>query len=105
MDVSRCAHQVGERAWAGSLSAAAQRARESSGMNDRPDVKYLPCYCQLVQREVWAILAQQADGSWPMVNCLDKDEVCFQLPCVFTVDGGQWPFEKTPRLKDTQPLR
>lgn len=59
---------------------------------DRSDVKYLPQFCPFLKREVWAILTQQADGRWRVVNCLDKDRACFQEPCAFTTDGGEWPF-------------
>ena len=60
---------------------------------DRPIVKYLPRYCPFLREEVWAILTQQADGTWRVVNCLDKAKACFQYPCAFTTDGGDWPFE------------
>ena len=56
--------------------------------------KYLPCRCQFVQREVWAIVTQQADGAWRIVNCLDKDHDCTGYPCAFTTDIGDWPFDR-----------
>jgi len=49
-------------------------------------------YCPFVGHEVWAIVVEQPDGRWKIVNCLDKDEHCFSLDCVFTTDGGAWPF-------------
>lgn len=58
----------------------------------RPSIKYQPCHCVLLQREVWAILTRQADGRWQIVNCLDKEKECFTLGCAFTADGGEWPF-------------
>ena len=77
MDVSSCTHQMGERV---------------SVMNDRPDVKHVPRRCPFLKKEVWAILMKQADGTWRVVNCLDKHEPCFEHDCAFTVDGGEWPF-------------
>lgn len=59
---------------------------------DRPDVKYLPHPCTFLKRDVWAILSQRPDGSWQIVNCLDKDTACFDHPCRFVTDGGEWPF-------------
>ena len=61
-----------------------------------PDVRYLSQRCPFLSKEVWAILARRADGSWKIVNCLDKHEPCFEHDCAFTVDGGQWPFEIGP---------
>ena len=61
-------------------------------MPDRPEIRYLPCRCVLRNERVWAIMAKQADGRWTIVNCLDKDTPCFRQPCVFTMDGGGWPF-------------
>ena len=58
-----------------------------------PDVKYLPQCCPFLKKEVWAILTQQKDGSLKIVNCLDKEHSCFQQPCAFTSDGGEWPFD------------
>ncbi|HEX9780544.1 MAG TPA: hypothetical protein VGB20_04945 [bacterium] len=63
---------------------------------DRGEVKYLPCTCALTQRSVWAILLQHAPGKWRVVNCLDKDPACFRVDCVFTTDGGAWPFDALP---------
>ena len=59
---------------------------------ERPDAKYLPRHCPFLNKEVWAILIQQTDGTWKIVNCLDKDERRFEHHCAFTVDGGAWPF-------------
>jgi len=61
----------------------------------RPDVKYLPSRCSFLNKEVWAIVVKQADGSWRIVNCLDKGKACADKPCAFTTDGGAWPFLKT----------
>ena len=60
----------------------------------RPEIKYLPYFCGFVGRDVWAIATRQADGGWRVVNCLDKDKDCFHIACVFTTDGGEWPFER-----------
>ena len=68
--------------------------------NAPPDVRYQPTRCTLLCRDVWAILTRQADGSWRIVNCLDKDEGCFGLDCAFTTSGGQWPY----RVASTEPL-
>ncbi|HAM39821.1 MAG TPA: hypothetical protein DDX89_00505 [Candidatus Omnitrophica bacterium] len=68
-------------------------------MTDRPEMKYLPRQCPFVKKEVWAILTKQADGSWRIVNCLDKDKACFEQECAFTTDGGTWPFA---HVSDTQ---
>lgn len=62
----------------------------------RPEMQYRSCHCVLLGREVWAILTKQADGSWRIVNCLDKDKACFDLGCAFTMDGGEWPFVEDP---------
>ena len=62
-------------------------------MHEPREVKYLPRHCPFVNREVWAILTRQPEGSWRIVNCLDKDHGCFQHACAFTTDGGAWPFE------------
>ncbi len=62
-------------------------------MSERLEVKYLPRHCPFVNREVWAILTKQSDGTWRIVNCLDKDQECFQHECAFTTDGGIWPFQ------------
>ena len=59
---------------------------------ERPEVKYLARRCAFLKQDVWAILVQQEDGRWRIVNCLDKEKRCFQQPCVFTMDGGHWPF-------------
>jgi len=61
-------------------------------MSERPEVRYLTRRCPFLRKEVWAILTRQADGDWKIVNCLDKDQGCFQHNCAFTTDGGQWPF-------------
>ena len=66
----------------------------SGGTSERPEVKYPPRHCPFLNKEVWAILTKQADGSWKIVNCLDKDKDCFQQNCAFTTDGGEWPFDE-----------
>ncbi len=63
------------------------------GIETRPEVKYVARRCRLLHREVLAILTKQKDGSWRIVNCLDKDKGCFERPCAFTTDGGEWPFD------------
>ncbi len=60
---------------------------------ERPDVKYLPRHCPFLNKEVWAILTKQIGGTWRIVNCLDKQQPCFEHDCAFTVDGGNWPFD------------
>ncbi len=74
------------------------------GDSEKPEVKYLTRHCPFVKQEVWAILTKQSDGTWEIVNCLDKDKICFQCDCAFTVDGGEWPFADAAiddsRLKD-----
>ena len=62
------------------------------GTETRVEFRYEPKFCTLVGRNVWAILTQQADGSWRIVNCLDKDESCFKRECAFTTDHGAWPY-------------
>jgi len=69
-----------------------------SDQSERPDVKYAPRHCPFLDREVWAILTKQPGRGWGVVNCLDKDKVCFQHNCAFTIDGGQWPF--TPPFRE-----
>jgi hypothetical protein len=56
-------------------------------------MKYLPKFCPFFKKEVWAILTKQADGTWRVVNCLDKHEPCFKHNCAFAIDGGEWPFD------------
>jgi len=65
----------------------------STDQPQRPDVKYLAQSCPFLKKEVWAILTRQSDGSWKIVNCLDKDKGCFEHACAFTTDGGEWPFD------------
>ena len=72
------------------------------GMSAR-NLKYLPQHCPFLKREVWAIVVKQADGSWQIVNCLDKDRICYDQGCAFTIDGGQWPFQDTPRPTSLTP--
>ena len=57
------------------------------------EFRYEPKFCKLLGKHVWAIRTQQADGSWKIVNCLDKDETCFGLDCAFTTDNGEWPYK------------
>jgi hypothetical protein len=58
--------------------------------------RYQPKHCAFLRKYVWAIVTPQADGSWQIVNCLDKDEGCFHLNCTFTTDQGEWPFKASP---------
>ncbi len=62
------------------------------GVEVKPAIRYEPKRCWLLGKEVWAILTQQPDGEWRVVNCLDKDEGCFNLDCAFTTDHGEWPY-------------
>lgn len=57
--------------------------------------RYETKYCRFLRQDVWAILAQQPDGTWRVVNCLDKHARCFETDCVLTsdTDEGRWPFE------------
>ena len=61
------------------------------------EFRYQPVYCAVLRKHVWAILMQQSDGTWRIVNCLDKDEGCFTLDCAFTTSGGQWPYASPPQ--------
>ena len=58
------------------------------------EFRYEPKYCMFLQKVVWAILTRQPDGTWRVVNCLDKDEGCFSLECAFTSDHGEWPYKE-----------
>jgi hypothetical protein len=58
----------------------------------KPEFRYQPTQCQILSKHVWAIVMKQPDGSWRIVNCLDKDEACFSLECAFTTDHGVWPY-------------
>ena len=64
--------------------------------------RYEPKFCAFLRRKVWGIMTQQSDGSWKIVNCLDKDVSCFHLDCAFTTDGGEWPYKSSP---SEQPAR
>ncbi|MBI2885131.1 MAG: hypothetical protein HYY15_03045 [Candidatus Omnitrophica bacterium] len=59
----------------------------------QPAAKYLPKHCRFFDREAWAILIKPANGDWKIVNCLDKHAPCFERRCVFTRNGGGWPFD------------
>ncbi len=72
---------------------------------ERPNVKYLPQRCRFLRKEVWAILTSQVDGSWKIVNCLDKHQSCFEHSCAFTTDGGEWPFGGLGELPNVPPER
>ncbi len=63
-------------------------------MEDKGDVRfrYKPVRCTLLKKQVWAIMTQQSDGQWRVVNCLDKERECFSLECAFTTDHGEWPY-------------
>ena len=52
----------------------------------------MPQGCSLLKKEVWAIVTKPSDGTWRIVNCLDKYQPCFEHNCAFTVNGGEWPF-------------
>lgn len=60
--------------------------------HDEAQYRFQPTSCALVRQNVWAIMTKQADGSWKIVNCLDKNESCFRRDCAFTMDNGQWPY-------------
>ena len=75
------------------MSKTERPVRRRERGTDRPDIKYLACDCPFVKREVWAILTQQTDGTWKVVNCLDKENACDQYGCAFTTHGGRWPFD------------
>ncbi len=62
------------------------------GRGPKAEIRYYPTTCAVREKEVWAILAKQPDGSWRIVNCLDKDEACFGLDCAFTTSCGRWPY-------------
>ena len=64
----------------------------ASETDNSPEFGYQPVRCVILKKTVWAIRTRQSDGSWRIVNCLDKDEDCFKLPCVFTIDAGEWPY-------------
>ena len=66
------------------------------GTDTQVEFRYQPKFCAFLRRKVWAIVTQQPDGSWRIVNCLDKDEPCFNLDCVFTTDQGEWPYKPSP---------
>ena len=59
----------------------------------KPEFRYQPRYCSLLGKYVWAIRTKQSDGTWRVVNCLDKDDACFHLDCAFTTDQGEWPYK------------
>lgn len=58
--------------------------------------RYQPRYCTFLCKHVWAIVMRQPDGTWRIVNCLDKDEGCFSLDCALTADQGEWPYKRSP---------
>ena len=60
------------------------------------------CECPFFQRKVSPSVVAQADGERRIVNCLDKDQACFEHACAFTTDGGDWPFGQV-RLEPTPP--
>ena len=62
----------------------------------RVDIQYYPSECTIIRKPVWAVVTRQPDGAWRIVNCLDKDEPCFQCECVFTTDQGEWPYATPP---------
>jgi hypothetical protein len=70
------------------------------GAEPRVEFRYQPRYCTFLRKHVWAIATKQADGTWRIVNCLDKDEGCFSLECAFTTDCGQWPYREAAPAAD-----
>jgi len=62
------------------------------------DVRYEPRYCTFLKQHVWAIRTRQLDGTWRVVNCLDKDQPCYAMECAFTTSGGQWPYADGCRM-------
>ena len=72
------------------------------GTEAKVEFRYEPKLCKFLGKHVWAILTQQPDGTWRVVNCLDKDEACFGLECAFTTDNGEWPYE-TSTTERSQP--
>ena len=60
------------------------------------EFRYQPRYCTLLGKYVWAIRTRQADDTWRTVNCLDKDDGCFQLECALITDHGAWPYQSAP---------
>ena len=62
----------------------------------RTERRYQPRRCVFLNQQVWAILTRQPDGTWRVVNCLEKDETCFHLACAFTTDAGEWPYQVSP---------
>jgi hypothetical protein len=58
----------------------------------KPQLRYKPTQCRLRSRQVWAIRTRQDDGSWMIVNCLDKEHACARLGCAFTTPRGEWPY-------------
>lgn len=81
----------------GILGGTSGSSSKKRSMETRPEVKYVARCCRFWKKEVWAILTKQKDGSWRIVNCLDKDKDCFKRPCTFTTDGGEWPFDRATR--------
>ena len=63
------------------------------GEDTEAEFRYQPRRCSFLNKLAWAIMTRQADGSWRVVNCLDKDEPCFSLDCAFTTDNGEWPYK------------
>ncbi len=63
--------------------------------NSQNTFRYAPKKCCLLRQPVWAIMMQQPNGSWKIVNCLDKEEGCVHLKCAFTTDEGTWPYESS----------
>lgn len=80
-------------------SASSGMGETSPDMNEPIEFKYQPIRCALLNKQVWAILTKQPNGSWRIVNCLDKDEACFGLNCAFTTDDGDWPYP-TPAAEE-----
>jgi hypothetical protein len=70
-----------------------------------PEFRYAPRHCSFFRKYVWAIRTKQPDGSWRIVNCLDKDEGCFSVECAFTTSCGIWPYAAEGREASPSPNR
>jgi hypothetical protein len=65
-------------------------------MNSSPKAvfRYEPRRCEFFRKHVWAIRTRQANGTWRIVNCLDKEHACSGVDCCFAAatGGGAWPY-------------
>jgi len=55
-------------------------------------LRYKAAHCSFLKKQVQAIGVPYPDGMHRIVNCQDKDTECFEHDCIFTRDGGEWPF-------------